>query len=67
MCAMEVFVEWTAALTAGQIEAPVRSLALKTFVIFAHTDKSNTYFKYVKTLRLLCALTITTKHCAFVK
>ncbi len=47
-----VCVEWTAALTAGQIEAPVRSLALKTFVIFAHTDKSNTYFKYVKTLRL---------------
>ncbi len=28
MCAMEVFVWWTAALTAGQIEAPVRSLAL---------------------------------------
>ncbi len=49
-----VCVEWTAALTAGQI--------------FAHTDKINTYFKYVKTLRLnLCALIITTKHCSFVK
>ncbi len=47
-----VCVEWTAALTAGQIEAPVCSLALKIFVIFAHTYKSNTSFKSLKTQRI---------------
>ncbi len=38
------------AFAAGQ--APVRSLAPKISVIFGHTDKSNTSFESVKTLRL---------------
>ncbi len=43
---------WRIALTAEQMEAPVRSLAPKILVIFGHTDKSNTSFTSVKTLRL---------------
>ncbi len=63
MCAIEVFV-WKR-VCAGQ--APVRSLALKISVIFGHTDKSSLIHlsNLLKTLRLLCALGITTKRCAF--
>ncbi len=41
-------------LTAGQMEAAVCHLLLKYAIIFAYTDKSNTFFKSVnnsKTLR----------------
>ncbi len=47
--------------------APVRSLALKISVIFGHTDKSSLiHLSNLKRLYVyLCALRITTKHCAF--
>ncbi len=40
------------ALTAGQMEAPVRSLAPKILRHVGHTDKNNTSFESVKTLHL---------------
>ncbi len=42
----------SSALTVGQIEAPVQFLALEILCHFARTDKSNSYFEFVKTLRL---------------
>ncbi len=39
-------------LTAGQMEVPVRFLALDKLCHFASTDKSNSYFEFEKTLRL---------------
>ncbi len=68
-CALSVCV-WSVELNSSSLQDTWRRwcahLLLKYSLISAHTDKSNTSFKSVKTV-YLCALTVTTTHCAFVK